>query len=84
MSRMWVLLPALAGSLLGWGQTGYVVHFDSVQNGLPGQPRGVVEVDGGFLLCGTQFSDDTTGRIHLCQLRAEGIVIGEVKLNIQR
>jgi len=79
MSRMWVLLPALAGSLLGWGQTGYVVHFDSVQNGLPGQPRGVVEVDGGFLLCGTQFSDDTTGRIHLFLRRTD--LNGMVQLN---
>lgn len=71
MGRMCVLLPALAGSLLACGQNSFVVHFDSVQNGLPGQPRGVVEVDGGFLLCGTQFSDDTTGRIHLFLRRTD-------------
>ena len=80
MSRMWILLPALAGSLLAGGQNGFVVHYDSVQSGLPGQPTSVAELnDGGFLLSGIQFSPGTTGQLHVLLRRTDqwGHVLSE-------
>ena len=72
MSRMWILLPALAGSLMADGQIGFVVHYDSVQSGLPGQPTSVAELsDGGFLLSGIQFSPGTTGQLHVLLRRTD-------------
>ncbi len=79
-----LMMVVLAGSISLPAQNTFVVHFDSIQNGNPGQPSSVIELDdGGFLLSGIQDSHDTTGQLHVFLRRTDtwGIVISEREIH---
>ena len=68
-----------AGTLGVPAQTGFIVHFDSLQDGKGGSGRSIVEVDGGYLLFSHQVSPDGSGKTHLFvrKLNAQGLLVAE-------
>ncbi len=79
-----VLTVVLAGSISLPAQNTFVVHFDSVQNGIPGWTTGVNEVPGGgYLLSGMQFSVNAPGRIHVYTRRTDsnGVALTDQELH---
>ncbi|MCC6578035.1 MAG: hypothetical protein IT228_11890, partial [Flavobacteriales bacterium] len=60
-------------------QPGFIVHFDSLQNGKGGNGRSIVEMDGGYLLFSHQVSPDGSGKTHLFvrKLNALGQLVAE-------
>ncbi|MBV6405339.1 MAG: hypothetical protein GFGODING_02107 [Flavobacteriales bacterium] len=60
-------------------QPGFIVHFDSLQNGKGGAGESVFEVDGGYLLFTEQVSHDGSGKTHLFvrKLNALGQLVTE-------
>ena len=69
----------LAGTLVVPGQSGFIVHLDSAQNGKPGSGRSVFEVGDGYLLFMHQISHDGSGKTHLFvrKLDAQGQFVHE-------
>ena len=55
----------MAGSALAPGQTGFIMHFDSVQAGKSGSGVAVREVADGYLVFARQFSHNTPGWQHI-------------------
>lgn len=55
----------LAASTMACGQYTFMIHFDSLSNGLPGTAYGIEETDNGYLITGQQFSPDTFHQIHV-------------------
>ncbi|MBK7942206.1 MAG: hypothetical protein IPJ87_10100 [Flavobacteriales bacterium] len=68
-----------AGALGVPAQTGFIVHFDSLQNGKGGMGRSVFEVPDGYMLFTIQTSHDGTGKTHLFlrQLDQQGQLLSE-------
>ena len=54
--RNTVIIAAMAGSMVAPGQSGFIVHLDSVQAGRSGGGYSVREVDDGFLVFSAQNS----------------------------